>query len=85
MDNKLEKIQIRQAIFEDLPPIIQLLADDPLGQHREDSTIPPKDSYVRALNEILQDQRADIVVIEVDHTIAGVAQINYLQYLTLAR
>lgn len=82
MDNEPKTIPIRQATFEDLPSIIQLLADDPLGQQREDSTVPPNKHYVHAFNDIIQDQQADIFVIDVDHTIVGVAQINYLQYLT---
>lgn len=57
MDNEPKTILIRQATFENLPSIIQLLADDPLGQQLEDSTVPPNKHYVHAFNDIVQDQQ----------------------------
>jgi len=79
--NKLES-NIRKANIADLPSIIQLLADDPLGQVREDSTMPPNQNYVDAITNIIHDDNAELLVIESNENVIGVAQINYLHYLT---
>ncbi len=76
------EINIREAKSSDLTSIILLLAKDPLGAHREDSTMPPNALYLKAWNKIFKDNNAEIFVVEDQGKVIGVAQIDYLQYLT---
>jgi ribosomal protein S18 acetylase RimI-like enzyme len=46
----MDDITIRPATREDVPAIIALLADDPLGRTREDTDDP--DTYLRAFDEM---------------------------------
>ena len=78
----MAEINIRGAERRDLSFIIKLLADDPLGANREDSTMPPNALYLKAWDEISKNNSAEIFVVEDDNQIVGVAQIDYLQYLT---
>lgn len=76
------KIIIREANHYDLPSVIQLLADDPLGAHREDSAMPPNAAYQKSWEIIHNSNNTEIFVVEADSSIIGVAQIDYLHYLT---
>lgn len=76
------KETIREATSDDLPDIIQLLADDALGQRREDKTIPPNQKYIDAMASILADPQAELFVVMLNEKVIGVAQMNYLRYLT---
>jgi ribosomal protein S18 acetylase RimI-like enzyme len=75
----------REARDGDLPAILALLADDPLGKYREmalpaDAEIPA--AYVRAFEAITADPRQHLIVAEVDGTIAGCLQLSYIPGLT---
>lgn len=76
------KIHIRKADSDDLPAIIQLLADDLLGAQREDSTMPPNALYLKAWDNISNNYNSEIFVVEDQGKVIGVAQLDYLQYLT---
>lgn len=78
----MTEIYIRSAKQCDLPFIIQLLAEDPLGANREDSTMPPNALYLKAWDDISKSKNAEIFVVGDESKIIGVAQIDYLQYLT---
>ena len=45
----MTKLSFRQAVENDLPALIAMLADDPLGAAREDASTPPNPRYVDAL------------------------------------
>lgn len=76
------KIVIRNANHQDLASIIQLLADDPLGSKREDCSMPPNAAYQKAWEIIHNHNHTEIFVAEDEGRIIGVAQIDYLYYLT---
>lgn len=76
------EIKIREANSDDLSSIIQLLADDPLGAQREDSAMPPNAYYLEAWDNISKDNNAEIFIVEDQGRVIGVAQLDYLQYLT---
>ncbi|WP_133128624.1 GNAT family N-acetyltransferase [Legionella nagasakiensis] len=76
------KIDIRKADSDDLPSIIQLLADDLLGAQREDSAMPPNALYLKAWDNISKNNNCEIFVVEDQGKVVGVAQLDYLQYLT---
>ena len=54
-------IKIRPAIIEDLPEIIRLIADDFLGQQREDFTLPLSEKYITAFQEIDADPNNELI------------------------
>ncbi len=78
----MSEINIREANSDDLPSIIQLLADDPLGAQREDSTMPSNTLYLKAWDNISKNSNSEIFVVEDQGKVIGVAQLDYLQYLT---
>lgn len=75
-------IEFRKAVDEDLPSIIQLLFDDTLGKLREDNNMPPNEKYIAAWSMILHNENTDLYIVEDKNKVIGVAQIDYLQYLT---
>ena len=54
-------IKIRPAIIEDLPEIIRLIADDFLGQQREDFSLPLSEKYITAFQEIDADPNNELI------------------------
>lgn len=55
-------IEIRPAGHPDLPAIVHLLADDPLGATRERDEDPLPEAYRRALDAIVADPMNELVV-----------------------
>ena len=72
----------RKATEEDLPAIVQLLADDALGQKREAYQIPLPEKYIEAFRHIHSDANQELIVVEGDDGIVGTMQLSFLQYLT---
>ena len=54
-------IKIRPAIIEDLPEIIRLIADEFLGQQREDFSLPLSEKYITAFQEIDADPNNELI------------------------
>lgn len=54
----------RQAITEDLPLIIEMIADDALGSKRENFTIPLPKTYYDAFERIDSDPNQELMVVE---------------------
>jgi hypothetical protein len=52
----------RSATVDDLPAIIALLMDDPLGKLREDISTPPNPAYLAAFEAIERDPNQLLVV-----------------------
>jgi GNAT superfamily N-acetyltransferase len=75
-------LSFRTASREDLEPIVQLLADDPLGRWRETGTLPLLDSYVRAFEEIDRDPNNELVLAEHDGRVVGVLQLTFIPCIT---
>jgi ribosomal protein S18 acetylase RimI-like enzyme len=73
------EIRIRQARKEDLPAIVRLLADDPLGAKRESATDPLPEEYVRAFEAIDGDPNQELIVVENgDGVVIGSLQLSFL-------
>ncbi|HEY2867603.1 MAG TPA: GNAT family N-acetyltransferase [Pyrinomonadaceae bacterium] len=68
-------MKFREATIEDLPAIIRLLADDFLGQQREDLSEPLNENYIKALREIEADPNNELIVAEVDGKVIGTLQL----------
>ena len=73
----------RKAKKEDVPAIVRLLANDPLGKLREDYREPLPEVYWNAFASIEQDTNQELMVIENDNgQIIGTLQLSFIPYLT---
>lgn len=72
---------IRQATADDLPEIVRMLADDPLGSQREHyiEGQPLAQAYLNAYAEIAADPRQELIVAELDGRVVGTLQITFLR------
>lgn len=69
------KLRIRIATIDDLPEIVRLLADDFLGQQREDLSEPLNEKYIKAFREIEADPNNELIVVELDGKVIGTLQL----------
>ena len=72
----MENVIFRMADINDLPDIVRMLADDFLGEQREEYADPLPESYVRAFKEIEADENNRLIVAEVDGKVAGTLQLT---------
>lgn len=72
----------RRARADDVPDIVRLLADDPLGAARERYENPLPESYARAFRTIEQDASNELVVACRGERVVGVLQLTYIPSLT---
>ena len=75
-------IHFRKAQAKDLPALVQLLADDPLGAQRENPSMPPAAAYLTAFEHIDTDPNQELVVLELDRMVVGMLQLSFIPYLT---
>ncbi len=75
-------LTIREATVDDVPSIVQLLADDPLGSKREDDSDPPPIEYYDAFFSIDRDVNHILVVATQNCSVVGTLQLSFLPYLT---
>ena len=66
----------RRARADDVPDIVHLLADDPLGATRERYESPLPESYARAFRAIEQDANNELVVACRGEQVVGVLQLT---------
>jgi len=79
----VDPMLIRQAVKEDVPQIVAMLANDKLGKAREDFQVPLPQRYFDAFDKIDRDTNQALVVMETENgTILGTLQLSFLQYLT---
>jgi GNAT superfamily N-acetyltransferase len=76
------ELSVRRARREDLPAVVRLLADDPLGSTREEFREPLPEGYYAAFERIDADPRFELVVAELDGEIVGTLQLMFLPHLT---
>lgn len=72
----------RRATLEDVPAIVAMLADDMLGQAREDASVPLQQGYVDAFEAIDGDPNQMLVVAERDGNLVGTLQLTFLPGLS---
>ena len=73
---------IRRATRGDVPEIVRLLADDPLGSRRENYRNPLPQSYYDAFDEINRDSHNRLVIAEANGEVIGTLQLTFIPYLT---
>lgn len=73
----------REANRNDVFEIIKMIADDKLGQLREDFKDPLPDKYYVAFENIKNDENQELIVLEDENgALIGTLQLSFLQYLT---
>jgi ribosomal protein S18 acetylase RimI-like enzyme len=72
----------RRATMADLPAIVRLLADDELGQAREDASDPPNAAYRAAFEAIERDPNQLLAVVEHIGAIIGCLQLSFIPGLS---
>lgn len=76
-------MNFRKAFKEDVPFIVQMMADDELGKLREDFKDPLPQQYYQAFSNIDNDPNQELIVIENESgEIIGTLQLSFIQYLT---
>jgi GNAT superfamily N-acetyltransferase len=79
----MRTLNCRYATSDDLPSIVKLLADDPLGSKREQDSVPLLQSYYDAYAAIERDENNELVVVEdAEHQILGVLQMTFIPSIT---
>lgn len=73
---------IRKARRDDVPSIVRLLANDPLGNQRESYQDPLLVKYYAAFDEIDADKNQYLIVAEDEQKIIGTLQFSIITYLT---
>lgn len=77
------EIRIRPARREDLPAIVRMLSDDPLGRGCETIAEPLSDAYGRAFDDIAADSRNVLAVAEgADGGVLGCLQLTFIPGLS---
>lgn len=81
MDN--QSLLFRSATLSDLPKIVKMLAEDPLGAQREHVSSPLLPAYTHAFQSIESDPNNEIVL-AVNHKddLLGFLQLTYIPNLT---
>ena len=75
-------VSARPALIDDLPAIVGMLADDALGQGRENMGPPLHSNYLDAFEAINNDPNQVFVVFEVEGVIIGCLQLSFIPGLS---
>jgi GNAT superfamily N-acetyltransferase len=76
------ELSFRKADEADLPALVTLFADDPLGAQREDLSMPLNSAYGAAFAAIESDPNNEVMVIESEGELVGTIQLTFLANLT---
>ncbi|MBU2514958.1 GNAT family N-acetyltransferase [bacterium] len=75
-------LSFRSATINDVPVLVQMLSDDPLGSKRERFETPLPEAYITAFNAIEKDPNNELIIATIETEIAGFLQITFVPYLT---
>ncbi|HEY7594827.1 MAG TPA: GNAT family N-acetyltransferase [Actinophytocola sp.] len=75
----MDDLRIRRAAATDVPAIVAMLADDPLGAKRES---PGDPAYATAFAEIDADPHQFLAVAEADGSVVGTLQLTFIPGLS---
>jgi len=75
-------LSFRRARSDDVPAIVHLLADDPLGAKRERDESPLPPAYLQAFRAVDGDPNNELVVACQGERVVGVLQLTFIPYLT---
>ena len=72
-------MDIRHADFDDLPAIVAMLADDPLGASRERLESPPPRAYIDAFAQMNTEESDNhLLVAEIDGEVVACLQLTFI-------
>ena len=74
----MAEVQFRDATEIDLPAIVALLAEDTLGEKREDPSLPLDPRYGEAFGAIAADPHQRLIVAERDGRVVGCLQLSFI-------
>jgi GNAT superfamily N-acetyltransferase len=74
----MNTLSFRTALLADLPAIVEMLADDALGSHRETLGLPLDPRYVAAFDAIEADANQRLVVVVDEDKIVGTLQLSFI-------
>ncbi len=72
------EVDLRRAYREDLPAIVGLLADDGLGNGREDPRLPLAEAYISAFEALDGDPNQFLLVAQEGEVIAATMQLTFI-------
>ncbi len=75
-------LNFRKATETDISSLVNLLADDELGESREDISEPLNQKYTNAFDSIESDPNNELTVIEFNGDLVGMLQLTFIPYLT---
>lgn len=75
-------LAFRAARTDDLPELVHMLADDPLGARREVISNPLVVGYIEAFAAIEADPNNELIIAVLDDVPVGMLQITFIPYLT---
>lgn len=75
-------VTFREANIRDLQSLVDMLANDTLGRHREDTSSPLNSAYQKAYEEIEKDPNNMLLVAESEDIVCGMLQLTFIPYLT---
>jgi len=75
-------LTIRPATIDDVPRVVQMLADDFLGERRERFEDPLPEPYLKMFREIEDDPNNELIVAESGGEIVGTFQLTYTPSLS---
>ncbi len=76
-------MKFRKARRNDISTIVEMIADDELGQTRENFQVPLPAEYFYAFEKIDADHNQELIVVEDENSeIIGTLQLSFIQYLT---
>lgn len=79
---KYDKMKFRRAIKNDIPEIVELIADDELGKKREQFKNPLPIAYFEAFDLIDEDVNQELmVVVDENNEVIGTFQLTFISYL----
>lgn len=78
----MDELIFREATVKDLKSIVSLLANDILGEKREQNVHPLPDSYENAFIHIDSDPNQELIVVEENGEVVGTLQLTFIQYIT---
>lgn len=81
------ELVFRHAVKDDLPNLIEMLAEDALGSNREDLGSPINKLYITAFDAIENDPNNELIVLETtsvadQNKLPGMLQLTFIPYLT---
>lgn len=78
----MTEIGIRTATVDDLPALVDLLADDKVAGSRENATRPIVECYFAAFHAISEDPHNDLLVAEKGGEVVGTMQMTFIPNMT---